>query len=163
MAQVACVGILVADVMARPVDKIPGKGLLEQVSSIEMYTGGNAMTATVNLQTLGTQSAIVGKVGADVFGDFLEKEFQKQMSEYADQQQLIKRYEEQIKYFSERGMATNSSTLCNRAHPIPRPRFRLCCLTVTENARFCTVSVPTARSVWTISTGRSSKKRKSYL
>ena len=77
MAQVACVGILVADVMVRPVDKIPGKGLLEQVDSIEMYTGGNAMTATVNLQTLGTQSAIIGKVGTDVFGDFLEKEFQK--------------------------------------------------------------------------------------
>ena len=47
-----------------------------------------------------------------------EKYFQKQMAAYADQQQLIKRLQEQIKYFSERGMATNSSTLCDRAHAL---------------------------------------------
>lgn len=44
-----------------------------------------------------------------------EKEFQKQLSDYKNQQLIIKRLQEQIKYFSERGMATNSSTLCNRA------------------------------------------------
>ena len=44
-----------------------------------------------------------------------EKEFQKQLSDYKNQQIVIKRLQEQIKYFSERGMATNSSTLCNRA------------------------------------------------
>lgn len=47
-----------------------------------------------------------------------EKFFQKQMAAYADQQQLIKRLQEQIKYFAERGMATNSSTLCDRAHAL---------------------------------------------
>ena len=47
-----------------------------------------------------------------------EKEFEKQMAAYQDQQLIIKRLQEQIKYFSERGMATNSSTLCNRAHSL---------------------------------------------
>ena len=44
-----------------------------------------------------------------------ERDFQKQMLDYKNQQKIIKRLQEQIKYFSERGMATNSSTLCNRA------------------------------------------------
>ena len=47
-----------------------------------------------------------------------ERDFEKQMAAYQDQQLIIKRYQEQIKYFSERGMATNSSTLCNRAHSL---------------------------------------------
>lgn len=47
-----------------------------------------------------------------------DRDFEKQMSSYKDQQQVIKRLQEQIKYFSERGMATNSSTLCNRAHAL---------------------------------------------
>lgn len=47
-----------------------------------------------------------------------EIEFEKQMASYKDQQIVIKRLEEQIKYFAERGMATNSSTLCNRAHSL---------------------------------------------
>ena len=47
-----------------------------------------------------------------------EKEFEKQLALYEDQQIVIKRLQEQIKYFSERGMATNSSTLCDRAHAL---------------------------------------------
>ena len=54
-----------------------------------------------------------------------EKDFEKQMAEYKDQQQSIKRLEEQIKYFSERGMATNSSTLCDRAHALQTQLNRL--------------------------------------
>ncbi|MBQ8845383.1 MAG: ABC-F family ATP-binding cassette domain-containing protein [Clostridia bacterium] len=47
-----------------------------------------------------------------------QRDFEKQMAEYKDQQTAMKRLEEQIKYFSERGMATNSSTLCDRAHSL---------------------------------------------
>ncbi len=45
-----------------------------------------------------------------------QRDFEKQMAEYKNQQLAMKRLEEQIKYFAERGMATNSSTLCDRAH-----------------------------------------------
>ena len=47
-----------------------------------------------------------------------ERDFEKQLAAYEDQQLVIKRLQEQIKYFSERGMATNSSTLCDRAHAL---------------------------------------------
>lgn len=47
-----------------------------------------------------------------------QRDYDKQMAEYKDQQRVMKRLEEQIKYFSERGMATNSSTLCDRAHAL---------------------------------------------
>lgn len=73
MKKIACVGILVADVMTKPVDEIPGKGLLGQVNAIEMYSGGNAMTAAVNMCKMGMDTAIVGKVGSDMFGRFLEE------------------------------------------------------------------------------------------
>ena len=45
-----------------------------------------------------------------------ERDFEAQMAEYKDQQEAMKRLETQIKYFAERGMATNSSSLCDRAH-----------------------------------------------
>ncbi len=73
MKKVACVGILVADVMASPVSEIPAKGMLSQVSSVTMHNGGNAMTASVNLHKMGVDAKIIGKVGNDIYGDFLRK------------------------------------------------------------------------------------------
>ena len=72
MKKVACVGILVADVMTKPVDSVPEKGFLSHVDAIELYSGGNAMTAAVNMRKMGIDSAIIGKVGEDMFGNFLE-------------------------------------------------------------------------------------------
>ncbi len=71
MKKIACVGILVADVMAAPVVEVPEKGKLKQVNSITVHNGGNAMTAAVNLKKLGVESYMVGKVGADLFGSYL--------------------------------------------------------------------------------------------
>ena len=76
MKKVACVGILVADVMTKPVDEVPEKGLLSQVDAIELYSGGNAMTAAVNMRKMGVESYIVGKVGEDMFGTFLQQKMQ---------------------------------------------------------------------------------------
>ena len=72
MYDVACVGILVADVIIKPVDELPDKGMLATVDSIEMYSGGNAMTASINLRKMGLSSAMVGTVGKDIFGEFLK-------------------------------------------------------------------------------------------
>lgn len=71
MKKVACVGILVADVIVEPVTSYPKKGILEPVKSISMHNGGNAMTAAINLNTLGVDSYMVGMVGDDMFGEFL--------------------------------------------------------------------------------------------
>ncbi len=66
-------------------------------------------------------SGIEPKVYATNYTGYLkerERDFEKQLAAYKDQRLVIKRLQEQIKYFSEKGMATNSSTLCNRAHAL---------------------------------------------
>ena len=73
MKKVACVGILVADVMAAPVTAAPEKGQLMQVDAITVHNGGNAMTAALNLNTMGVCASMVGKVGDDLFGRFLRE------------------------------------------------------------------------------------------
>lgn len=70
---VSCIGILVADVITKPVDKIPAPGLLERVSSIETYTGGCAMSAGIDMAKIGIKTAVLGKVGNDSFGEFLKE------------------------------------------------------------------------------------------
>lgn len=71
MIDIACVGILVADVMVKPVNQLPPRGTLDRVDAITLHSGGNAMTAALNIRKLGLTSALVGKVGSDPFGDFL--------------------------------------------------------------------------------------------
>lgn len=72
MYDVACIGIMVADIIAKPVDKVPEKGLLDLVDSISLFSGGNAMTASINIKKLGLNPVIIGRCGADYWGDFLE-------------------------------------------------------------------------------------------
>lgn len=72
MKKVACLGILVADVIVEPVSAYPEKGVLEPVNSITMHNGGNAMTAAINLRKLGVESTLVGRTGNDMFGDYLK-------------------------------------------------------------------------------------------
>lgn len=72
MKKVACIGILVADVIVETVTEYPEKGVLSPVNSITMHNGGNAMTASINLKKLGVESAIIGMIGNDTFGDFLK-------------------------------------------------------------------------------------------
>lgn len=71
MKRVACVGILVADIIVEPVDGYPGHGVLKQVNGITLHNGGNAMTAAINLTKMGVPASIVGKVGDDMFGAYL--------------------------------------------------------------------------------------------
>ncbi len=74
--KVACVGILVADVIVEPVNNYPDKGVLEPVNSITIHNGGNAMTAAINLRKLGVESSMIGMVGDDMFGTFLKNKLQ---------------------------------------------------------------------------------------
>ena len=70
----------------------------------------------------------VGKVYTTNYTGFLEekqRDFEKQMADFKDQQALIKKLEAEKKYFSERGMATNSSTLTGRAHTLQTKIDRL--------------------------------------
>lgn len=69
--EVVCVGILVADVIARPVDRLPPAGSLELVDEVALHSGGCAINTATALTRLGAQTAVIGKVGRDAFGRFL--------------------------------------------------------------------------------------------
>jgi sugar/nucleoside kinase (ribokinase family) len=68
---VVCLGILVADVVARPVDEPPPVGSLAFVQEIGLHAGGCALNTASALAALGLETAVVGKVGADTLGDLL--------------------------------------------------------------------------------------------
>lgn len=72
MIDVACIGILVADVIAKPVDALPAPGMLERIQSIEMFSGGCAMSAGIDMSKIGLKTAVLGKIGDDRFGEFLK-------------------------------------------------------------------------------------------
>lgn len=71
MPDVISVGILVADILVRPVDRWPERGRLTLADGIELHSGGLAHTTGVTLAKLGVPTAVVGCVGSDLFGTFL--------------------------------------------------------------------------------------------
>ena len=71
MFDVACVGILVADAISRTVDGLPESGKLQLVDKIELYTGGCAVNAAIDMARLGLNAAVIGKIGNDGFGKFM--------------------------------------------------------------------------------------------
>jgi sugar/nucleoside kinase (ribokinase family) len=66
-----CLGILVADMFASPLAELPSAGGIRLVDEIYPDTGGCAANTGVSLVRLGLRAALVGKVGDDVFGDFI--------------------------------------------------------------------------------------------
>lgn len=68
---VICLGIMVADVLARPVRRLPARGTLDVVERMELHTGGCAVNTGIALAKLGVRTAVMGKVGEDGFGDYI--------------------------------------------------------------------------------------------
>jgi sugar/nucleoside kinase (ribokinase family) len=68
---IVCLGILVVDLIARPVEALPASGTLELVDEISMRGGGSALNTASALVRLGLRAGTAGKVGADPFGEFL--------------------------------------------------------------------------------------------
>ncbi|MFO7636701.1 MAG: carbohydrate kinase family protein [Clostridia bacterium] len=73
MFDVACAGILVADVIAKPIMNLPEKGTLLPVNTISLHSGGCALSSAVNMSKIGLSTTVLGKVGKDGFADFLIK------------------------------------------------------------------------------------------
>jgi sugar/nucleoside kinase (ribokinase family) len=71
MSDIVCVGILVADVLGKPVDSLPEKGKLGLVEKMSLQIGGCAANVVIDLARLGLKSTIIGKIGEDNFGRFL--------------------------------------------------------------------------------------------
>jgi len=71
MYDVACVGILVADAIAKTVDKLPARGRLDLVDQLDLYTGGCAVNSGIAMAKIGLNVAVLGKIGNDGFGKFI--------------------------------------------------------------------------------------------
>lgn len=71
MADVVCLGILVADVIGRTIDSYPKRGELSKVDEMFPAIGGCAANTGIGLARLGVATAAMGKVGRDGFGDFV--------------------------------------------------------------------------------------------
>ena len=68
--RIACVGIIVADVSGKPIDRFPGRGELTLFDELGMSTGGCAANTAAGLARMGFDAMVVGKVGDDSFGKF---------------------------------------------------------------------------------------------
>jgi len=68
---VVCLGIMVADVVGKPIKSIPEPGRLVLVEEMSLHTGGCAVNTATALARLGMPVEVIGKVGTDPFGDFL--------------------------------------------------------------------------------------------
>jgi sugar/nucleoside kinase (ribokinase family) len=68
---VVCLGIMVADVLGKPLKAIPEPGRLVLVEEMSLHTGGCAVNTATALGKLGIPVEVIGKVGTDPFGDFL--------------------------------------------------------------------------------------------
>ena len=71
MPEVISLGLLVADVIARPVSALPPFGRLALVDSLDLAVGGCAANTAVALARFGARVALIGRVGCDGFGDFI--------------------------------------------------------------------------------------------
>src|SRR5882724_8029519 len=68
MIDVLCAGIIVADHVCTPITHLPAAGELVMAESMLLTIGGCAANAAVDLAKMGVRSAVVGRVGQDVFG-----------------------------------------------------------------------------------------------
>jgi sugar/nucleoside kinase (ribokinase family) len=72
--QVLCAGIIVADAIASPVDELPETGRLALVDSVQLHTGGCALSTASALVRLGVPTALCGCVGDDLLGGVMIRE-----------------------------------------------------------------------------------------
>lgn len=71
MVEIACVGILCMDALAKPVDMLPAKGKLKLVDNITLQIGGCAANVSISLAKIGLQVSVIGKIGNDRLGQIL--------------------------------------------------------------------------------------------
>ena len=71
MKDVVSIGILVADVISKPITALPEKGKLMPIDSISLHSGGCALSSAVDMSIIGLDTAVVGKIGDDGFGVYL--------------------------------------------------------------------------------------------
>src|SRR5438034_4988286 len=77
MAEVISLGLLVADIFASPLDSLPAAGELSAIDRYLLSVGGCAANAAADLVRLGRTSRVLGKVGDDLFGEFVLRDLKR--------------------------------------------------------------------------------------
>jgi len=75
---VLCLGIFVADTLAKPIERMPPWRQLSLIDHVELQTGGCANNTAIGLARLGQRAGAMGKVGQDGFGDFILQNLKKE-------------------------------------------------------------------------------------
>jgi sugar/nucleoside kinase (ribokinase family) len=70
---VLCIGDLVADIFASPLERLPEPGEAVVTERIQIFPGGNALNAAVALCRMGDPVAVAGSIGDDALGSLLLK------------------------------------------------------------------------------------------
>ena len=66
---ILCVGQLVADIVVRPVARLPVSGRTELVEELELLSGGCAANTAAVLAKLGAEPRLAALIGQDILGD----------------------------------------------------------------------------------------------
>lgn len=74
---VVCLGILIADIFASPIDSLPAAGELRLVDRYLLSAGGCAANTAACLRRLEREVRVLGKLGEDLFGDFVRKDLER--------------------------------------------------------------------------------------
>jgi sugar/nucleoside kinase (ribokinase family) len=74
---VLCAGILVADIFVPPLPALPAAGALCATEDFLLDTGGCAANVAAGLARLGVRAAVAGRVGPDVFGEFIVRDLER--------------------------------------------------------------------------------------
>ena len=77
MADVVCLGILVADVFGNPIASLPAPGELALLDRYLLSVGGCAANTAADLERLGRSTSVLGKVGDDLFGEFIRQDLKR--------------------------------------------------------------------------------------
>jgi sugar/nucleoside kinase (ribokinase family) len=71
LCEIACLGVIVVDIVGAPIESLPAQGTLELIDRLEMHIGGNAANTAAALAKLGIAVGLIGGVGADAFGSYV--------------------------------------------------------------------------------------------
>lgn len=76
MAEIVVLGNFVVDIIGKPIDRLPERGRLTMIDTLETHVGGNGPNTSGALGRLGASVAVVGCVGADLYGRFLTEQLE---------------------------------------------------------------------------------------
>ena len=71
--KVLCAGLIVCDVLAKPISKEVLEADTSTADYIVLRGGGDAFNVAVNLTSLGVDASLAGRIGEDDMGDWLKR------------------------------------------------------------------------------------------